>query len=60
MSHRRDDGLERASILTQASYEQKREAKTSARIDAELQHAQALALIEIGYSLRRIEGLLNR
>lgn len=57
---RHDDGLERAAALVMASYEQNREAKTPARIEAELRHAQALALIEIGYSLRRIEGLLHR
>ncbi len=60
MSFTRDDGLERAAVLAQASYAQKRDAKTPTQIDAEMQHAQALALIEIAYSLRRIEGLLAR
>jgi hypothetical protein len=55
-----DDGLQRAADLARASYAQKRDGKTPVQIDAELQHAQALALIEIAYSLRRIEGLMRR
>lgn len=56
----RDDNLRRAEDLAAPSYAQKRGGKTPVQIDAELQHAQALALIEIAYSLRRIEGLLRR
>lgn len=56
----RDDALSRASIMAMSSYDQMRQRMTPTQIDAQLQHAQALALVEIAYSLRRIEGLLRR
>lgn len=57
---RHDDNLQRAGHLAGPSYAQKRDSKTPAMIDSELRQASALALIEIAYSLRRIEGLLGR